>query len=284
LYAINFSREILVYDLSGENIDIIKTPFIPDPQINLPNSSKEQNESAGLMFLMFYDILETDIFVGYFQNYSGFEKRKLILLNRNGILKIFPNYLTWNRGTGGGFMRPPGGFAKFYRWDNNLNFLEIFCDTLYQVTKDKLIPRYYFDIGKTYKAEYSKQSEVAPKGDQYYFMVKIIENKNHIFFHFVLKMEDYLGFIEKRNNEVTICKTNPSDIYPLIDDVGGLMNVEPYCFTYNNEMVYIINPIKLITWLKENPEKAKLARNKLPWLKTIDEFSNPVIAIGKCKD
>jgi hypothetical protein len=49
-------------------------------------------------------------------------------------------------------------------------------------------------------------------------------------------------------------------------------------------MFYVIQPIKLLSWFKENPEKAQLARTKLQWLKNIDEFSNPVIAIAQCKD
>lgn len=62
------------------------------------------------------------------------------------------------------------------------------------------------------------------------------------------------------------------------------MDVIPLDFTYNNEMIYVIEPVKLINWSKENPEKAVLARAKLPWLKNIDEFSNPIIAIGRCKE
>jgi hypothetical protein len=49
-------------------------------------------------------------------------------------------------------------------------------------------------------------------------------------------------------------------------------------------MIYVVEPVKLLNWQKENPEKAALARTKLPWLKDIDEFSNPIIAIGKCKE
>jgi hypothetical protein len=276
IYASNYSRDILVYDLFGRNIDLIKIPFVPDPNINLPNLPKEQNEKLSASFLSFYEIIDSDIFVGYFQNFSGTEKRKLMLLTKDGILKIFPNHLTWlpnerNRG----FMLPPGGFAKFYKWDNKLYFLEIFCDTLYQVTKEKLIPRYYFDIGKIYKAEYSSQLEVASKWNEYYYMLRLKENKDYIFFNFQLKRDGYTGFIEKRSNNVVVCKND------LIDDISGLMNVVPYCFTKNNEIVYVIQPVKLIKWFKENPEKASVAKSRLSWLKDIDEFSNPVIAIAR---
>jgi len=280
LYALNYSRDILVYDLSGNYIDIIKVPYLPDPKMVKPTNVPELFTKS---FLQFYEILYPDIFVGYFQNFSGWENKKIILLTKERVLKIFPNYLTWNRGKGDGFMYPPGGFAKFYKWDNKVNFLEIFCDTLYEVTKDRLIPRYYFDAGP-YKAEYSKQVEVASKWYDYYFMSEIKENKNYIFIQFWLKREGYLGFIEKKNNNLTICKIGSSGISALIDDISCLMDVVPNHFAQNNEMVYIIQPFKLIHWLKENPEKAAQAKNKLPWLKNIDEFSNPIIAIAKCKD
>jgi hypothetical protein len=42
--------------------------------------------------------------------------------------------------------------------------------------------------------------------------------------------------------------------------------------------------VDLFKWFEANPGKAALARNKLPWLKDVNELSNPVIVIGKCKD
>lgn len=274
-YALNNSRDILVYDLAGKCIDIIKKPVTPDIKIN---------ERSVTSFLMLYDILDSDIFVGYFQNFSGNENRKLILFTRDGILKIFPNYLRWVPGKSfHGIMNPPGGFAKFYKWDNKLNFLEIFCDTLYQVTKDSLIPRYYFDPGP-YKAEYSNQLEVASKTSNYYFMYDVNENKNFIFINFLLKMDGYLGFINKSDNTITVCKKGLSGNSGFQDDIGGLMEIVPNHFTQNNEMVYIIQPFKMIKWIKENPEKANEAKKRHLWLNNIDEFSNPIIAIAKCKE
>jgi hypothetical protein len=106
---------------------------------------------------------------------------------------------------------------------------------------------------------------------------------DHIFIKFLLKTHSYLGFVEKKNNEIIICKTGSSGISALIDDISGLIDVVPDHFTQDNEMVRVIQPVKLMSWLKENPEKAAMAREKLPWLKDIDESGNPVIAIGKYK-
>jgi hypothetical protein len=62
------------------------------------------------------------------------------------------------------------------------------------------------------------------------------------------------------------------------------MDVIPLGFTQKNEMIYVIKPLDLITWLKEYPQNSILLRKSHPWLKEIDEFSNPIIAICKCKD
>jgi hypothetical protein len=83
---------------------------------------------------------------------------------------------------------------------------------------------------------------------------------------------------------LTFCKKTNSGISGLKDDISGLMDVIPQDFTESNEMIYVIEPAKLINWFKENHEKAAKAKTNLHWLKNIDEFSNPIIAIAKCKD
>lgn len=283
VYAISASREILTYDLSGNNIDKIKIPEFKDTKMVKADQTPAQNALLSKIMLTFYAILDSNIFVGYVQNFSGWENRKLVLLSNEGVLKIFPNYLTWDREKGNGFLLPPGGFAKFYRWDNKLNFIETFCDTIYQVTKSSLIPRYFFDWGK-FNAPYSKQVEVAKDWYNFFFISNISENKNYIFFQLWYSKEVYTGFIEKKNNNITICKIGNSDKSALKDDLTGLMDVTPTYFTQTNEMVNVIQPGELLKWFKENPEKAEKAKKQLPWLTGIDEFSNPIIAIAKCKD
>ena len=77
---------------------------------------------------------------------------------------------------------------------------------------------------------------------------------------------------------------NDAGVSGLKDDVTGLMDAVPFSFTGKNEMIWVIQPNELAKWLKSNPEKAALAANRLPWLKDFSEFSNPIIAIGKCKE
>ena len=118
----------------------------------------------------------------------------------------------------------------------------------------------------------------------YFYLMDVDENNNYIFIEILYESNVFTGFVEKKTNNVTFCKKNTSDFSGFKDDVSGLMDVRPLDFTQKNEMVYVIQPLNLMKWLKENPEKVALARIKLPWLKNIDEFSNPIVAIGKCKD
>jgi hypothetical protein len=263
IYALSYTRDIIAYDLYGRNYDMISVPRWSDPRWQDGRSIPFPADN----------MLDENIFAGYFHNLSGWENRKLVLFTKEGIVKIFPNHQTYH-----GSSRFYAYNIHFYKWDNKLYFIEGYCDTIYQVTKESLIPRYYLDWGQ-YNAPYSKQNETKP--DEYFFTLDLDENNKYIFFRLIFKTSVYTGFIEKTNSSVTFCKKNISGTSGFKDDIDGLMDVIPQDFTQNNEMIYVIQPLKLLNWLKENPEKAQQAGTKLPWLKNIDEFSNPVIAIGK---
>ncbi len=279
LYALNGSRNILVFDLSGKTIDEInaRTPAL----IN-----KGENIDLSTSNISWINMLDSDIFVGYVPNTSGKEDKKIILLSKQGILKIFPNWMTWNKqgyiigGIGG-----HSGISKFYKWDNKLNFYENFCDTLFYVTKESLIPRYYFNWGSD-KIPYSKQGELAMSMSQLlnsFLISQIYENTNYIFVKVNHQDKNFLGYIDKNSLNVTFCKPNSSGISTFKDDIYSLLDIIPDGITEENEMIFIVEPSKLLKWFKENPEKGSQLKRKHPVLNNIDEFSNPIIAIGKCK-
>jgi len=271
IYAINASGEILVYNLLGVNIGKINVPVLEDVSDNNLQTVRPA----------FFNFIDSEIFVGYVPDFSGIGKTRLVLLSKDGILKRYPNCLTWDSGNGKGAKIPPFNFAQFYRWDNSVNFVEAYRYTLFTVTKNSLIPRYYFNWGK-YNAPYSRQADI--NWTNYFFIKDIDENKNFIFLKIYFNKDYFLGYIDKKNNYLTFCKKTNSGISGLKDDISGLMDVIPQDFTESNEMIYVIEPAKLINWFKENPEKAAKAKTKLIWLKNIDEFSNPIIAIAKCKN
>lgn len=282
IYALGSRRELIVYNLDGKCIDKILPPVWND--IGFPREDKLYAHFQ-LIYVQYHNTLDTNIFVGYVQNMSGTEKRKIILFSKDGFINVFPNYLTYRREDWRHFWNVPGQFAKFYKWNNQTFFIEAFCDTLYQITKDKMIPRYYFNFGKI-NPSYSNQGEIMlnKHWSEYFFILHICENLNCIFFTFIYKNVVYLAILYKKDNSIIVCSAESASNSAIKDDINGLIDVIPQSFTPNNEMVYIIQPVDLLKWLELNPEKAVFARSKLPWIDSINEMSNPIIAVGNCKE
>jgi hypothetical protein len=274
LYAVNSLRQLLVYNLSDSDVEIIKTPDLVGSGEIIQLKKQE----------MSFDIMMDDkIFVGYFINPLGMEKNVLALFTKDEVLKIFPNYQalkTMSHGVGG-LMNDN---HTIYKQDNKIYFLEVFSDTLFQLTRDSLIPRYYFKMGK-FNVTWQINATMDHKlGMNYFYMLGIDESTKYLFINTLFKGTQYLGYVDKLNNTVTFCKLNSSGVSAFKDDISGLLDVRPVDITEKKEMVYIIKPLDLIKWFKENPEKAAAARKSCPWIKDIDEFSNPIIAIGSCKE
>lgn len=274
LYAVNSLRQLLVYNLSDSDVEIIKTPDLVGSGEIIQLKKQE----------MSFDIMMDDkIFVGYFINPLGMEKNVLALFTKDEVLKIFPNYQalkTMSHGVGG-LMNDN---HTIYRQDNKIYFLEVFSDTLFQLTRDSLVPRYYFKMGK-FNVTWQINATMDHKlGMNYFYMLGIDESTKYLFINTLFKGTQYLGYVDKLKNTVTFCKLNSSGVSAFKDDISGLLDVRPVDITEKKEMVYIIKPLDLIKWFKENPEKAAAARKSCPWIKDIVEFSNPVIAIGSCKE
>lgn len=279
LYAINSSWEILGYDLSGRNIEKINMPEIRD--------ENGKTTSLSTIPITWGNILNNEIFVGHFMNDWGLEKNKLVFLSKGKVVKMFPNYQVLKYSTIKGGLSINRDNFTFYRWANKIYFIELYNDTLFEVTKNSLVPRFYFNFEK-YNVTWSMRNMAndirGTTFKNYFYIRDIDENKNYIFIKVLFEGEDFLGFIDKKTLQVTFCKKNSLNEYRIKDDISGLMDILPLDFTQNNEMIYVIQPLELMNWFKKNPESAALARTKLPWLTNIDEFSNPIIAIGRCKD
>lgn len=176
--------------------------------------------------------------------------------------------------------------TRLMRWDNNLYFKELFNDTLFRVTIDELIPRLVFDGGK-YSFPYKLQGTLMDSPDisrNYFLIWNVNENSSYLFFQLNFD-KTYTGYYDKRSKATYICEySGETKKAALIDDINDFLPVTPTNFTKNNEMVAFFNAKDIKKWIDSNPEKAEAFGKKFPWLYTIDEMSNPVIFIGKCKD
>jgi hypothetical protein len=276
-YAKNFgSSHLLIYNLEGKMTGRIKFPILPDP-----------TNHTGRFKPNYQGYLDSATFAYAVSNYSQTEKKKLVIYTNDSIIRVFPNYLKWGDGVDLVTRTFTFGDVHFMKWDNNLYFKELFNDTLFKVTKEELLPRLIFDGGK-YSFPYESQGAILDDIElmyDYFLIWDMDENSRHLFFQLGYNKKRYTGYYDKSSKTTQICEySEETKKSGLTDDINNFLPVTPTNFTKNNEMVAFFNAEDIINWIDANPEKKEILSKKFTWLDTIDEMSNPVIFIAKCKD
>lgn len=275
IYTLDYNPgKIKILDIKGRYLESFNTPDITEPSMK-----------GGKLTVLFTTYLDSDTYLSYTDNFNGAIKTKLVIFNKDRILKIFPNFLQWgnkdvNRN------HKPSFRPCFNRWNNKLYFKEVFNDTLFLITKESLIPRFIFNYGK-YGLPYEEQARIMPSFGQLsydYFLVNdIYENSDFLFFRLSYDKKEYSGFYDKKEKTTTVCKPIGDSTSALVNDIIDFMPFVWKGFTQKNELIGILDPTDILEWLKNNPEKYKKLEEKMVWLKTLSETSNPVIVIAKCK-
>ncbi len=229
--------------------------------------------------------------------YTGFlgndRKDKIIVFNKRGnILNIFTNNIFDNSDSRN--FRRNSYEVIFYRANGQLNFKEVYNDTLFKVNPSTLIPRYIFDLGK-YSPPAEKREEmekiisrdilgnVTMKLDNYIVTGVLCESKRYILFEFRFKRIDYWGFYDKQKGETYVRKEKDNLLMNGIEIPFRLKRA--FINQKNQELITFIEAYQVISWMKNNPEKVKLLPKQLQvQLKEVQESDNPVIIIAKLKE
>ena len=231
--------------------------------------------------------LDSNIFVAYISNSTGVDKWRIVLFKRDSVIKVFPNHQFWKRKVWGGFSSFSG--PSFFRLNGELSIKEVYNDTIFQITKTSLIPRFVIQTeghnpypelqDKKIDADFFK--EIA----NYMLFSHLCENKNCIFFQLQFNnIYFYTGFFDKSSKKTTICNLQDPTKSAFIDDLNGFLPISPIGITEANEMISILEAQDIIRWIKENPDKAKTIGGKMKWMKTYSESSNPIVVIAKLKE
>jgi len=275
IYTMDYTqREIKILSIDGDYLGSFRTPDILEPSIK-----------GGKLGISYHTQLDNNTYVSFTDNFTGAINTKLVIFNKDSILKIFPNYLRWGNKDITKNKRPYFT-PNFIKWNHNLYFKEKFNDTLFRVSIDTLIPRFIFRNGK-YGLPYKEQEKIMPSFGQlsydYFLINDIDENSDFLFFRLSYDKKEYTCFYDKKAKTTTVSKLSGGFSSALIDDINDFMPIVPRDFTQDNEMISVLDPVEIVEWLKENPEKSKKLLKNMDWLKTISETSNPVIVIAKCK-
>ena len=241
-----------------------------------------------------------DYYVKYVPNSSGNETKRIVFLDRNGVvIDSISNFRTWEK-----TQRAYAGshLGSFHVYGNELYYADIYCDTLYHIQDFNLQPRYVFNTGGhtlPYQVhdgagrynimEILKSNELVDHWKEYFVLDKMFEDARHLYFTFDYRTKRYPAIYNKKEEILQILPpviiTLPSKyskmlLYGFENDLDGGLPFWPRQMISENEMmcVYTAEELLELDISKITHEKLK---NVLNYLK---EDSNPVVAIVTLKD
>ena len=134
-------------------------------------------------------VMQDSIMLSTVINYKGQRPYRLLLTNAQGdTLKAFPQYDRFDIPGGMNYIYINNKENYLYEYKDESVYHDYYCDTLYTVTRDSLLPRYLLDMGK-YKlpkdlrleaAFYTDDAEQAKKKALNYYRPIFLENDRYI--------------------------------------------------------------------------------------------------------
>ena len=188
-----------------------------------------------------------------------------------------------------------------YTFDNNLYLKDIYSDTLYQIKDFELHPRYLFNTGGLavpYEIQeggrYFSPAKIKPsienRYEKYMNIMKILESNRYLYFTVDYRKELYPAIYDKKEDMLQIMSSVSYPLPPPSDkriplsgfenDLDGGLPFWPHQMISDKEMICIYSPEELLEL-----DITKITDPKLKnVLNSVDEESNPVIAIVTLKD
>jgi len=277
----DFSRtdEILPYDGERETL----AAYQGTKRYTYSLDGKLQGE-VGLPGMIFTAVRFGNDYLGYKLNFTGKEKTKLELFDSTGTsVKTYPNYLTFVPDGDGITIWKPHHW--FYRLQGQLYFYELFNDTLFQATRERLIPTYVFGMGR-FAPPYAKQlsTEYARKEmNENFRMISVFESPRYLFYNFAYEKKVYASVYDKQKGEVQINDGTERNA-ALVNDLDHFVPVSLAGVNQEDQLVGYADAYRLVQWFQEHPDKTGQLPPELQKLKSRKETDNPVVMIAKLKN
>jgi len=216
--------------------------------------------------------------IGYVWNFDGKNKKKLMVFNSVGKeISSFPQNRSfdYDMKKDGIDILPWEGW--FYSFNNQINFYELFTDTIYAITPKNLKPRYVLSYGK-YQVPYELRNtkKYYSNLSEYYFISSLYESVGYLFFTFIYNKNYYTGVYDKN---AALTKVSQK----VENDIDKLVPFELSSINKNGEIIGFQHIYEIEEWLKKNPDKREAFTSKVKNLKGFNSFYNPIIMIGKLK-
>ena len=227
--------------------------------------------------------IEEGIFAGYVLNKSCDIKDQVVIFNRKGeIIKSFPNHQQCEPNRTNSFSFNIGE-GRFFTKSNDVFFKEDFNDTVFRVTKEKLLPTVIFDMGE-HSPPYEKKEIM--EDDDYLSMYSVSNvdlNDDYVFFNLSYQGQRFNAYHDIKENQTHLAYKRHEQTSSFQDDVNEFIPFSPQYINDQNELVYNVAAEVIYNWFQNNPDKIGSLPKHIQSLQNIDPEDNPVVMIVKLK-
>ena len=241
-----------------------------------------------------------DLYVGYVVNRRGNSTIRIAFFDYNTgeLIDSIPNYK---------FYQSKGSSStnefSFHKFNNNLYYKDIYCDTLYQIKDFSLESRYIFDTGGKfvpYEEQIEGRTDIQAamedrqndRYEKYIVINELLEDANYLYFTFDYRNTLYPALFNKKNEKLNIMPPISLPLsytrfgreclppYGFENDLDGGLPFWPQQMISEKEMmcIYSVKELMELDTSKITNEKLKNA------LQNLNYDSSPVVAIVTLKD
>ncbi|NVK85214.1 MAG: 6-bladed beta-propeller [Cytophagia bacterium] len=226
--------------------------------------------------------LDSSSFVSFIPNHDCQQENRLLIYRKDGTeIKRFPNHLSCQLNDKNRISLDLSE-GRFYHYDNNVLFKEVYNDTIFQVGKERLEKHAFFHLGDE-GIPYSEKEKMneRTKWDKV-IVYDVFESVDYIFFSYVYKNTTFQGVFDK-HKRISFIPEKKAETNGIQDDIHGFLDFTPLTISKTRETVGYFYPQDILKWFEEREESQKVPE-PLSSLKELKYDDNPVIAIAKLKE
>ena len=111
------------------------------------------------------------------------------------------------------------------------------------------------------------------------YVTWVTETENLIFFQYFHNGNVFNGVFCKEEKSVSVSPIKDK----ISDDINDFMPLQIFEVTPEGDILSIVQPVDILTWFKDNPDKIPSLADNLKNLGKLSEEDNPVVVIMKRK-
>ena len=264
----------------GENAFVVlkaKTVAQIDAENNrLTNIAKRVQTGQG------FAALDSSAFVSFIPNLDCKQENRLVVYSKDGSeIKRFPNHLSCQPNDKNSILIDLSQ-GRFYHYDNDVLFKEVYNDTIFKVGKEQLEKHAFFHLGNE-GIPYSEKERMneRTKWDKV-IVYDVFESVDYIFFTYVYKNGTFQGVFDK-HKRISFIPEKKAEKNGISDDIHGFLDFNPLTISKASEAVGYFYPQDILKWFEEREESYEVPE-PLSVLKQVKYDDNPVIAIANLKE